>query len=90
MCTSKHTFDFINIDIIWCKLIKSSVGSKILNIIKCMYAEIKARVKFNNLTVTWVSDRVNVYRHFFFSMYLNEIEEEFDLNGLKGIDIGTI
>ena len=44
----KKAFDFINRDIIWYKLIKLGVRGMTLNIIKSMYAEVKARVKFNN------------------------------------------
>ena len=38
----KKAFDFVNMDIIWYR------RGKMLNVIKSMYAKLKARVKFNN------------------------------------------
>ena len=90
----KKAFDFINRDIIWYLLMKLGVKGKILNIIKSMYAEVKARVKFNNELSESCDSYLGVRQSdclspLLFSMYLNDIEEEFYLNGFKGIDIGT-
>ena len=35
-------------DVLWCKLIKSGVRGKLLNVIQAMYNNIKSRVKFDN------------------------------------------
>ena len=91
----KKAFDFVNRDIIWYKLIKLGVRGKMLNIIKSMCAKIQARVKFNNeLSEPFESYLVvrqgECLSPFLFSMYLNGIEEEFYLNGLDGIAIGSI
>ena len=60
-----------------------------------MYAEVKARVKFNNEVSEPFDSYLGVRQAeclspYLFSMYLNDIEETFYLNGLKGIDIDTI
>ena len=91
----KKAFDFINRDIIWYKLIKLGVRGNILNVIKSMYQNVKSKVKYNNE----LSDSFNSYlgvrqgeclSPFLFSMYLNDIEEEFYLKGFKGIDIDSV
>ena len=91
----KKAFDFVNRDIIWYKLIKLGVRGKMLNVIKSMYAKVKARVKFNYELSEPFESYLGVRQGeclspFLFSMYLNDIEEEFYLNGFKGIDIGSI
>ena len=53
----KKAFDFINRDIIWCKLIELVVRGNILNVIKSMYQNVKSKVKYNNE----LSDSFNSY-----------------------------
>ena len=91
----KKAFDFVNRDIVWYKLIKLGVRGKMLNIIKSMYAKVKARVKFNNELSKPFESYLGVRQGeclstFLFSMYPNDIEEEFYLKGLNGIDNGSI
>ena len=91
----KKAFDFVNRDIIWYKLIKLGVRGKMLDIIKSMYAKVKARVKYNNELSEPFESYLGVRQGeclspFLFSMYLNDIEEDFYLNGLSGIDIGSL
>ena len=76
----KKAFDYINRDVIWYKLIKLCVRGNILNIIKSMYAVIKARVKFNNELSESFDSYLCVRQGeclspFLFSMYLNDTEE---------------
>ena len=78
----KKAFDFVNRDIIWYKLIKLGVRGKMLNVIKSMYAKVKARVKFNNELSELFESYLDVRQGeclspFLSSMYLNDIEEEF-------------
>ena len=66
-----------------------------LNIIKSMYEDVKSRVKFNNELSEPFDSYLGVRQGeclspFLFSMYLNDIEEEFYLKGVEGIDIGSI
>ena len=88
-------FDYINRDILWHKLIKLGIRAKILNIIRSMYENVKSRVKYNNR----LSEEFECYlgvrqgeslSPFLFSMYLNDIEDEFYLNGIEGVDIHHI
>ena len=88
-------FDYINRDILWHKLIKFGVRGKALNIIRSMYENVKSRVKYKNR----LSENFECYlgvrqgeslSPFLFSMYLNDVEDEFYLNGIEGIDIHHI
>ena len=88
-------FDYINRDILWHKLIKLGVRGKALNIIKSMYENVKSRVKYQNR----LSENFECYlgvrqgeslSPFLFSMYLNDIEDEFYMSGIEGIDIHHI
>ena len=88
-------FDYINRDILWHKLIKLGVRGKILNVIKSMYETVKSKVKYQNQ----LSEEFDCYlgvrqgeslSPFLFSMYLNDIEDEFYLHGIEGINIYQI
>ena len=71
------------------KLIKYRVRGKMLDIIKSMYENVRSRVKYNN-DLSWVLLGVRQGESLFpflFSMYLNDIEEHFILNGFEGIDL---
>ena len=60
-----------------------------LDIIKSMYENVRSRVKYNN-DLSWVLLGVRQGESLFpflFSMYLNDIEEHFILNGFEGIDL---
>ena len=91
----KKAFDFVNRDIIWYKLIKLGVRGKMLNVIRSMYNSVKSKVKYNNELSSDFDSYLGVRQGeclspFLFSMYLNDIEDEFYLNGVEGIDIGSI
>ena len=88
-------FVYINRDILWHKLIKLGVRGKILNVIKSMYETVKSKVKYQNQ----LSEEFDCYlgvrqgeslSPFLFSMYLNDIEDEFYLHGIEGINIYQI
>lgn len=88
-------FDFINRDILWYKLIKLGVRGKLLDIIKSMYVNVKSRVKHGKE----LSDEFECYlgvrqseclSPFLFSIYLNDIEDEFYLNGSRGVAINSV
>ena len=64
-----------------------------LNIIKSMYQNIKSKVKFNGTLSDSFECQLGVRQGeslspFLFSMYLNDLEDEFYLKGVGGIDIG--
>ena len=91
----KKAFDFVNRDIIWYKLIKLGVRGKMLNIIQSMYSSVKSKVKYNNELSNDFDSYLGVRQGeclspFLFSMYINDIEEEFYLHGSEGIDVGSI
>lgn len=91
----KKAFDFVVRDILWFKLIKYGVRGKILNVIKSMYNNVKSKVKFmNEVSESFICDlgvrQGECLSPFLFSMYLNDLEETLGLNGVDGIDIGTL
>ena len=88
-------FDFIVRDILWLKLIKFGVRGKILDIIKSMYQSIKSKVKFNKNISSEFSCHLGVRQGeclspFLFSIFLNDIEDEFIKQKCELIDIGTL
>ena len=67
-------FNYVVRENLWLKLIKIGVRGKILNVIKSMYSSVKSMVRYDyclsqNVRVIWVSDRVNVFHHFY-SLYI--------------------
>ena len=91
----KKAFDFVVRDILWFKLIQSGVRGKILDIIQSMYQNIKSRVKFENELSGEFSSYIGVRQGeclspFLFSMYLNDLENEFASKGLDGCDVGML
>ena len=88
-------FDYVVRDNLWFKLIKLGLRGNILNIIKSMYESVKSRVRFQNQISEKFSCMLGVRQGeclspFLFSMFLNDLEEEFILNGIEGVDIGLL
>ena len=83
-------------DILWYKLIKCGVSGKFLNVIISMYEHVKSRVKLENVLSNNFECFLGIRQgeclslFFLFSMYVNDLEEEFRLNGLDGVDIGYL
>ena len=91
----RKAFDFVNRDILWYKLIKIGVRGKILNVMRGMYSSVKSRVKYQNELSSEFECYLGVRQGeclspFLFSMYINDIEDEFYLHGINGIEIDTI
>ena len=66
-----------------------------LDIIKSMYETVKSKVRSNNTLSEAFSCNIGVRQGeclspFLFAMYVNDLEQELDNNGVSGIDIGMI
>ena len=53
--------------LLWYKLLKLGIRGKMFNVIKCMYSNVKSKIKHK----IEISD----YVPFLFSMYINDLEE---------------
>jgi len=85
-------FDYVVRDNLWYKLIKLGIRGNILYVMKSMYNSIKSKVKYSNTLSDSFECMLGVRQGeclspFLFSMYLNDLEQEFHMNGLNGIDI---
>ena len=85
-------FDYIVRENLWYKLVNLVLRGKILNIIKSMYSSVKSRVKFSNKLGNEFHCSLGVRQGeclspLLFSLYLNDIEEQFINLGLDGIDV---
>ena len=79
----------------WFKLIKLGVRGKILSVMRGMYSTVKSRVKYQNELSTDFECYLGVRQGeclspFLFSMYINDIEDEFYLHGIDGIEVDAI
>ena len=86
-------FDYIDRDILWYKLIKIGVRGQMLNIIRSIYNSVKSRVKCNNTLSETFSCNMGVRQGeclspFLFAMYINDMEQDLENNGVNGIDVG--
>lgn len=91
----KKAFDFVVRDVLWYKLIQSGVRGKILDVIQSMYRNIKSRVKYDNNLSNEFSSHLGVRQGeclspFLFSMYLNDLENEYIQKGVDGFDTGML
>ena len=86
-------FDYVVRDNVWYKLLKIGVRGKMLDIIKSMFSIVKSEIKYtNNVSETFICN-IGVRQGerlspFLFSMYLNDLEEELSVKGVKGVVIG--
>ena len=88
-------FDYVERNILWYKLIKIGVRGQMLDIIKSMYNSVKSRVKNNNNISEAFSCNIGVRQGeclspFLFAMYVNDLEQELETNGVNGIDLGMV
>ena len=88
-------FDYVERDILWYKLIKIGVRGQMLDIIKSMYNTVKSKVKSNNNVSEAFSCKIGVRQGeclspFLFAMYVNDLGQELENNGVNGIDIGMV
>ena len=82
-------------DILWFKLVEIGVRGKMLNVIKSIYSNFKSRVKLDNRVCSDFTCCSGVRQGeclspILFSMYLNDIEREYILKGVEGVDIGML
>ena len=85
-------FDYVVRDNLWFKLVKLGLRGNILDIIKSMYENVKSRVKFCNKIRNEFFCSLGVRQGeclspLLFSLFLNDIEEQFILSGFHGIDL---
>lgn len=85
-------FDYVVRENLWYKLIKMGIRGKILNIIRSMYFSVKSRVKYCNKIGNEFCCNLGVRQGeclspLLFSLFLNDIEEQFILSGLDGLDV---
>ena len=85
-------FDYVVRDNLWYKLIKLGLRGRILNIVKSMYATVKSKIKCSNKIGNEFFCSLGVRQGeclspLLFSLYLNDIEEQFIQSGLDGLDI---
>ena len=85
-------FDYVVREILWFKLIKLGLRGSILEIIKSMYENAKSRVKFCNEIGNEFFCSLGVRQGeclspLLFSLYLNDIEEQFMVSGFEGLDL---
>ncbi len=88
-------FDYIVRENMWYKLLQLGIRGKIFNVVKSMYETIKSRVKFNNCLSEEFSCELGVRQGeclspFLFAMYVNDLEDDFYLHGVEGVDVGMI
>ena len=86
-------FDYVVRDNVWYKLLKIGVRGKMLDIIKSMYSIVKSKIKYkNNVSEAFICSigvrQGECLSPFLFSMYLNDLEEELSVKGVKGVVIG--
>ena len=85
-------FDYVVRDNLWCKLVKLGLRGNILNIIKSMYESVKSRVKFcgkigNEYFCSLGVRQGECLSLLLFSLFLNDIEEQFSHSGVEGLDL---
>ena len=85
-------FDYLVHENIWYKLIRLGIRGKMFSVIQSMYESVKSRVKMQNRVGNEFDCLLGVrqgesFKSIFFSMYVNDLEDELCTKGFKGIDI---
>ena len=88
-------FDYVVHDSLWYKLINIGLRGKILNIIKSMYTTVKSRVKLdgrlgNEFYCSLGVRQGECLSPLLFSLFLNDIEEQFIHSGIEGLDVDMV
>ena len=88
-------FDYAVRDNLWFKLVKLGLRGNILNIVKSMYENAKSRVKFcdkigNEFFCSLGVRQGECLSPLLFSLFLNDIEEQFCLSGIEGLDLNML
>ena len=88
-------FDYVVRENLWMKLIKLGLRGRMLNIIQSMYKSVKSRVKYANelsseFTCTLGVRQGECLSPFLFAMFLNDLEEQFILNGFDGVPVDMV
>ena len=88
----ERAFDKINRIALWHKLIQSNISGKLLNVIKSMYANIKSCVSNDGMMSDFFSSEVGVRQGenlspILFALFVNDLQNFFELNDCRGIDI---
>ena len=85
-------FDYVVRENLWHMLIKLGLRGNILEIIKSMYENAKSRVKFcngigNEFFCSLGVRQGECLSSILFSLFLNDIEEQFIVSGFEGIEL---
>jgi hypothetical protein len=56
----KKAFNMVNRDILFMKLIKSGLHGKVINVLRSLYNQTKARAKINGVLYDWIEDQVGM------------------------------
>ena len=91
----RKAYDLIVRDLLWYKLLKLGIRGKMFNVIKCMYSNVKSKVK-HNLEISDCFDcnlgliQGEIMSPFLFSMYINDLEETMFLKGADCITVESL
>ena len=90
-----QAFDYVVREKMWYKLLKYGIRSKVIDIIRSMYGNIKSRVKYNNQFSNDFTCLLGVCQGeclspFLFSMYVNDLEETLVVHDFKGNEISML
>lgn len=88
----RRAFDSINHIILWEKLYKSGISSKLIRVLQNLYNNAELQVKINDVRSNAIKITEGVLQGeilspLLFALYINDIEDLFRSNGLSGINI---
>lgn len=91
----KKAFDSILHVLLWENLYKNGISSKLIRLIKNLYDKAKIKIERGDSTSTPIDVTEGVLQGdslspFLFALFINDIEEFFRKNGLKGVNINGI
>lgn len=86
----RKAFNYVNHNLLFWKLIKSGLHGKVINLLRSLYNQTKARVKINGLLYDWIFDEVGVNQGGpnsprLFNKFLSDLSQF--LSSLYGINI---